>query len=90
MCLLALTGPVPGRPLTVPFRLRTSGKGTDMAIPLGMEKFRRIYFVLKPEKMNWVLKTGKSRTTHAKGGWELVRIFSVHHSGRSSHFSEGH
>ena len=36
-----------GRPLSVPFLLRTSGKGTDVATPLGLEKYGRIDFALK-------------------------------------------
>ena len=34
------------RPLSAPFLFRTSGKGTDMATPLGPEKYGRIDFSL--------------------------------------------
>ena len=74
MCLLALTGPGPGRPLTVPFQLRTSGKGTDMATPLGLEKYERIDFALG----RWATmgqNAPKLVFTHAKEQVELVRFF---------------
>ena len=32
------------RPLSAPFLFRTFGKGTDMATPLGLEKYGRIDF----------------------------------------------
>ena len=61
------------RPLSVPFLLRISGKGTDVATPLGLEKYERIDFALK-KWTNRVQKTAKSRRTHAKEPWELVRL----------------
>ena len=61
------------RPLSVPFLLRISGKGTDVATPLWLEKCERIDFALK-KWTNRVQKTAKSRRTHAKEPWELVRL----------------
>ena len=61
------------RPLSVPFLLRTSGKGTDVATPLGLEKYGRIDFALK-KWTKWHQKMAKSRRTHAKEPWELVRL----------------
>ena len=44
-----------------------------VAILLGLEKYGRIDFALK-KWTNMVQKTAKSRTTHAKEPWELVRF----------------
>ena len=63
-----------GRPLSVPFQFRTSGKGTDTATPLGVEKYGRINFSLG----KWVStdpKTPKSIKVHARAPWELARTF---------------
>ena len=61
------------RPLSVPFQLRTSGKGTDMATPLGPEKYGRIDFSLG----RWTSmgqNAPKLVLKHAKDQVELVRI----------------
>ena len=44
-----------------------------MATPLGLEKYGRIDFALK-KWTNRIKKTAKSRRTHAKEPWELVRL----------------
>ena len=62
------------RPLSVPFLIRTSGKGTDTATTLELEKSRRIDFSLG----RWPTrgkKTPKSMTPYVKVPGELVRIF---------------
>ena len=63
-----------GRPLSAPFLFRTSGKGTDMATPLGPEKYGRIDFSLG----RWTTmgqNAPKLELKHAKEQVELVRIF---------------
>ena len=63
-----------GRPLSVPFLICTSGKGTDMATTLELEKSRRIDFSLG----RWPTrgkKTPKSVRKHASWAVGLVRIF---------------
>ena len=51
---------VDGRPLTVSFLIRASGKETDMATPLGLEKYGRIDFTLgrwvptDPKTPKWI------------------------------------
>ena len=48
------------RPLTVSFLIRASGKETDMATPLGLEKYGRIDFTLgrwvptDPKTPKWI------------------------------------
>ena len=62
------------RPLSAPFLFRTSGKGTDMATPLGPEKYGRIDFSLG----RWTTmgqNAPKLVLKHAKEQVELVRIF---------------
>ena len=62
------------RPLSAPFLFRTSGKGTDMATPLGPEKYGRIDFSLG----RWTTmgqNAPKLELKHAKEQVELVRIF---------------
>ena len=62
------------RPLSAPFLFRTSGKGTDMVIPLGPEKYGRIDFSLG----RWTTmgqNAPKLELKHAKEQVELVRIF---------------
>ena len=57
-----------------PFLFRTSGKGTDMATPLGPEKYGRIDFSLG----RWTTmgqNAPKLVLKHAKEQVELVRIF---------------
>ena len=62
------------RPLSVSFLFRTSGKETDRATPLRLEKYGRIDFSLgKPT--NRGRRAAKSRSTCAKGPWELVATF---------------
>ena len=61
------------RPLTVSFQLRASGKETDMATPLGLEKYGRIDFSLG----RWTTmgqNAPKLMLKHAKEQVELVRI----------------
>ena len=68
------SGGVEGRPLSAPFLFRTSGKGTDMATPLGPEKYGRIDFSLG----RWTTmgqNAPKLVLKHAKEQVELVRIF---------------
>ena len=68
------TGPIIFRPLSAPFLFRTSGKGTDMATPLGPEKYGRIDFSLG----RWTTmgqNAPKLVLKHAKEQVELVRIF---------------
>ena len=63
-----------GRPLSAPFLFRTSGKGTDMATPLGPEKYGRINFSLG----RWTTmgqNAPKLVLKHTKEQVELVRIF---------------
>ena len=62
------------RPLSAPFLFRTSGKGTDLATPLGPEKYGRIDFSLG----RWTTmgqNAPKLELKHAKEQVELVRIF---------------
>ena len=62
------------RPLSVPFLFRTSGKGTDTATPLGLEKYGRIDFALG----RWTAmgqNAPKSMRAHARDWFALVRIF---------------
>ena len=51
------TIPVPPRPLTVSFQFRASGKETDVATPLGLEKYGKVDFTL-----------GKLTKRHPKNG----------------------
>ena len=70
----AVTTPTNTRPLSAPFLFRTSGKGTDMATPLGPEKYGRIDFSLE----RWTTigqNAPKMELKHAKEQVELVRIF---------------
>ena len=65
------------RPLSVSFQFRASGKETDMATPLGLEKYGRIDFSLG----RWTTmgqNAPKLVLKHAKEQVELVRIFYVH------------
>ena len=75
------------RPLSVPFLLRTSGKGTDVATPLGLEKYGRIDFALK-KWTNGVQKRPKVGGPMLRSHGNLSDF--VHYLGRTSHFSEGH
>ena len=62
------------RPLSVPFLFRTSGKGTDVATPLGLEKYGRTNFSLgRWTSMGQI--AAKLVPTHAKGQEKVVRIF---------------
>ena len=66
--------PANPRPLSAPFLFPTSGKGTDMATPLGLEKYGRIDFSLG----RWTTmgqNAPKLVLKHAKEQVELVRIF---------------
>ena len=74
---LKKSSPSSPRPLSAPFLFRTSGKGTDMATPLGPEKYGRIDFSLG----RWTTmgqNAPKLELKHAKEQVELVRIFYVH------------
>ena len=77
------------RPLSVCFLFRTSGKQTDTATPLSMEKFGRINFSLA----RWVTE-GKKRPNRWGNMpielWDLSEFFFIHCCGRGSHFSKGH
>ena len=67
-------GLIGSRPLSVPFLFCSSGKGTDTATPLGVEKYGRINFSLG----KWIStdpKTPKSMKAHARGQGKLVRTF---------------
>ena len=81
--------PGPGRPLSVWFLFLTSGKQTDTATPLSMEKFGRINFSLA----RWVTE-GKKRPNRWGNMpielWDLSEFFFIHCCGRGSHFSKGH
>ena len=62
------------RPLSVSFLFRTSGKGTDMATMLRLEKYGRIDF--SPRK--WTKRhqnAAKSRKPCAKDEWEPAGTF---------------
>ena len=62
------------RPLSAPFLFRTSGKGTDSAFPLEMEKYGGI--ALSPRNQSDIdQNTLKSLGTHAKVYTELFRTF---------------
>ena len=62
------------RPLSVPFLFRTSGKGTDMATPLGLEKYGRIDF--SPGRWTPMgQNASKLVSTHAKDDVEVGRNF---------------
>ena len=62
------------RPLSAPFLFRTSGKGTDMATPLGPEKYGRIDFSLG-RLTTMGQNAPKLELKHAKEQVELFRIF---------------
>ena len=66
--------PCKNRPLSVPFLFRTSGKGTDMATPLRLEKYGRIDF--SPGRWTSMgQNASKLVSTHAKDevevGWNF-------------------
>ena len=80
------------RPLSVPFLLRTSGKGTDTATMLRLEKYGRIDFPLG----GWTTtdqNAPKSTRAHVKLSGDLAKIKICSLSRpqrRSSHFFRGH
>ena len=80
--------PEKARPLSVPFLIRTSGKGTDTATTLELEKSRRIDFSLG----RWPTR-GKKRPNWWGNmpvePWDLSEFFSIHFCGRGSHFPQG-
>ena len=77
------------RPISVPFLISTSGKGTDTATTMELEKSRRINFSLG----RW--STGGKK--NAQIGEETCQLsrgtcqnFFIHFCGRGSHFPQGH
>ena len=68
--------------------MRTSGKGTDTATTLELEKSRRIDFSLG----RWPTR-GKKRPNWWGNmpvePWDLSEFFSIHFCGRGSHFPQG-